>query len=66
MICVHCGESFRLTKFSRDKNVCPDCSGEVDDFSIPDEELTIVLNSVRNPNGRTKAHIELDQLEELD
>lgn len=60
MLCVYCGETFKLSTFCKDKNVCPECSGEVDDMSIPDEELNIVLFALRNPGGRTKAHFEFE------
>lgn len=64
MLCIHCGESFRLTKYSKDKNVCQDCSGEVDDFTIPDEDLTVMLNNIKCPGGKTKAHFDTDYYEE--
>lgn len=57
MICRHCGCSFRLTKFHKDKSACIDCDGITDDFSIDDAELQIDIWKLKNPSGKTQALI---------
>jgi hypothetical protein len=57
MLCKHCGCSFRLTKFHKDKQSCLDCDGITDDLTIDDAELQIDVWKLKNPSGRTPACI---------
>lgn len=54
MRCIYCESSFKLTKFTKNKNVCSACDGTVDDLSIDDEELSVEVEILRNPSGKTQ------------
>lgn len=54
MRCVYCECTFKLTKFTKTSNVCPECEGVTDDLSIPDEELVTEIQILKNPSGKTK------------
>lgn len=69
MKCNYCGCSFRITKIyseaKADTTSCLDCQGIVDDLSIPDDEIILEVNLIRNPSGRTKPVFYDDPEEEL-
>lgn len=60
MNCKYCGCSYKLSKHQVDPSVCLDCSGVIDDFSIPDEELAVEIWNLQNPTGKTKPIFQYD------
>lgn len=54
MKCIYCSGNFKLTKFTKNNNICPECDGTLDDFTIPDSELQIEIFALQNPSGKTK------------
>lgn len=63
MKCIFCESTFRVTKFTKDKNICPECDGTLDDLSLEDEEVSLEVKILQNPSGRTRP-IFVDEIEE--
>lgn len=54
MKCIYCESTFKLTKYTKNSNICPECDGTVDNLSIPDEEVSVEAMLLINPSGRTR------------
>ena len=54
MHCKYCDTSFRPSKYTKNKNACPDCDGITDDLDIEDEEFRVDAWCLRNPTGKTQ------------